>query len=209
MKNTRKKVKIVGSAEYINTQTQEVETMQVISMEDRDFNFHKIWLQHIIQSFDLIGNQKTKLAFWLISEMDSENKICYTLRQMADKSGISLETVRVTIKTLIDGEFLVKQNQGVYRVHPDRIFKGSGNNRMNVLLQYNQAKKETTETKKTKIKESIKEQPVINEQAAEAIEPEKKKECCHQCGAEKVEIQKKDGTTFIGCPNWKEHKKGA
>ena len=72
MKNTRKKVKIVGSAEYINTQTQEVETMQVISMEDRDFNFHKIWLQHIIQSFDLIGNQKTKLAFWLISEMDSD-----------------------------------------------------------------------------------------------------------------------------------------
>ena len=46
---------------------------------------------------------------------------------------------------------------------------------MNVLLQYNQAKKETTETKKTKIKESIKEQPVINEQAAEAIEPEKKR----------------------------------
>ena len=84
--------------------------------------------------------------------MDSENKICYTLRQMADKSGISLETVRVTIKTLIDGEFLVKQNQGVYRVHPDRIFKGSGNNRMNVLLQYNQAKKKQLKLRKRKLK---------------------------------------------------------
>lgn len=109
-------------------------------------DFHKIWLQHIIQSFDLIGNQKTKLAFWLIAEMDSENKICYTLRQMSEKSGISLETVRITIKTLIDGEFLVKQNQGVYRVHPDRIFKGGSNNRMNVLLQYNQAKHEAAST---------------------------------------------------------------
>ena len=138
MKTTRKKVKVIGTAEYIRADTGEVEQMQVISMQDRDFNFHKIWLQHIIQSFDLIGNQKTRLAFWLISEMDSENKICYTLRQMADKANISLETVRVTVKTLIDGEFLVKQNQGVYRVHPDRVFKGCGTNRMNVLLQYNQ-----------------------------------------------------------------------
>ena len=77
MKTTRKKVKVIGTKEYIDPQTGTIEPMQVISMEDRDFNFHKIWLQHVVQSFDLIGNQKTRLAFWLIAEMDSENKICY------------------------------------------------------------------------------------------------------------------------------------
>lgn len=145
IKTTRKKVKVVGTAQYIKAETGEIEDMQVISFQDRDFNFHKIWLEHIIQSFNLLGNQKTKLAFWLISEMDSENKICYTLRQMAEKSGISLETVRVTIRALIDGDFLVRQNQGVYRIHPDAIFKGYGTERMNVLFQYTQAKKASDE----------------------------------------------------------------
>ncbi|HDR8306450.1 TPA: replication/maintenance protein RepL, partial [Bacillus cereus] len=30
--------------------------MNVINVEERDANFHKLWLGHIIQSLDLIGN---------------------------------------------------------------------------------------------------------------------------------------------------------
>ena len=43
----------------------------------------------------------------------------------------------------------------------------------------------------------------------EDITSEKKKECCQICGAEKIEMKRKDGIPFMGCPNWKEHKKGA
>ena len=52
---------------------------------------------------------------------------------------------------------------------------------------------------------------IFDEQAATTTEPdpEKKKECCHLCGAEKTEMKKHDGTVFLGCPNWREHKKGA
>ncbi|WP_312335771.1 replication/maintenance protein RepL [Anaerospora hongkongensis] len=141
IKTTRKKVKIVGTEQYIKAETGELNDMQVISFEDRDFNFHKIWLQHVIQSLDAINNQKTKLAFWLIENMDSENKICYTQRQIAQKSGFSLDTVRLTVKALIDADFLVRQNQGVYRIHPDKVFKGYGSDRMNILFQYQQYKR--------------------------------------------------------------------
>ena len=36
---TTKRVKVVGTEEYINTRTGELEQMQVTSIEDRDFNF--------------------------------------------------------------------------------------------------------------------------------------------------------------------------
>ena len=135
-----KKVKVIGQQKYINANTQEVEDFEVINIEDRDFNFHKIWLQHIISSFELIGNQKIKLAFWIIDHLDRENKLTMTYRQIADKSGISLDTVRRTMQCLLDTDFLERINQGAYRVNPNMIFKGTRNNRLNVLYQYNDTK---------------------------------------------------------------------
>ena len=108
--NTTKKVKVVGHVEYVNQATGEVEDFQVVRMEDRDFDFHKIWLGHVINSLDLIGNQKTKLAFWILDNLDSENKLTMTYRQIADKSGISLETVRITMQALIDSNFIQRVN---------------------------------------------------------------------------------------------------
>lgn len=42
---TTKRVKVVGTEEYINTRTGELEQMQVTSIEDRDFNFTKMWMK--------------------------------------------------------------------------------------------------------------------------------------------------------------------
>lgn len=141
-KQTSKKVKVVGHAQYINANDGTVEDFQVMSIEDRDFNFHKVWLEHIISSLDLIGNQKTRLAFWIIDNLDKENKLTMTYRQIAEKSGISLDTVRVTMKSLMDSNFLERINQGAYRVNPDVVFKGTRSGRLNVLYQYNETKRE-------------------------------------------------------------------
>ncbi len=143
MAQTTKKVKVVGHAEYTNNSTGEIEDFQVVRMEDRDFNFHKIWLEHIINSLDLIGNQKTRLAFWILDNLDRENKLTMTYRQIADKSGISLDTVRVTMKALIESNFLQRINQGAYRVNPDTVFKGSRTGRLNVLYQYHETAKDS------------------------------------------------------------------
>lgn len=140
MKNTSKKVKIIGTEIYINQTTGELQEMQVVNIEDRDFNFHKLWISHIINSLDLIGNQKVKLAFWIIENLNKENQLIMTYRQIAEKSGISLDTVRRTMTALIESNFLVKINNGAYQVNPDVIFKGTRNGRLSVLYQYNQTK---------------------------------------------------------------------
>lgn len=139
---TRKAVKVVGTETYINRETGEIQEMQVVSIEERDANFHKIWLSHIIQAMDLIGNQKIKFAFWLLGQMNSENQIPMTLRQMAKKSGMSLDTVNRTVKALIESNLLVRYNIGVYQVNPDMIFKGGKSSRMNIMLSYRDTKKE-------------------------------------------------------------------
>lgn len=143
---TRKRVKVVGTETYINQRDGTVQDMQVISIEERDANFHKLWLEHIIHSMDIIGNQKIRLAFWLIDNMNGDNQITMTQRQMAQKSGISLDTVRITIKALLDSNFLVKVNMGVYQINPEVIFKGGKTNRMNVLLQYTNSRGENDES---------------------------------------------------------------
>jgi hypothetical protein len=135
-KTTRKKVKIVGRENYINQNTGEIKEMQIINIEERDANFHKIWLGHILSSIDLIGNAKTKLAFWILDNMDSQNQLIGTHRKIAEKVGMSTKTVTETLKILIDADFLQKIQNGVYRINPNILWKGGKHDRMNVLIEY-------------------------------------------------------------------------
>ena len=140
-KTTRRKMKIVGKQAYIDQETGEMNEVQVIDIEKRDANFHKIWLSHILNSIDLIGNQKTKLAFWILDNIDSENQLIMTQRKIAKNSGISLYTVSETLKVLMDSNFLQKINSGAYRVNPNVLWKGGKSARMNILSKYHQNEK--------------------------------------------------------------------
>ncbi|WP_201475971.1 replication/maintenance protein RepL, partial [Escherichia coli] len=102
--------------QYLDPTTGEVSDFQVINIEERDANFHKIWLSNVIQSLDLIGNQKIRFAFWLMDQANKDNEITLTLRQMSELSKISLETVRLTVKSLIESDFLRRKNMGVYQI---------------------------------------------------------------------------------------------
>ncbi len=136
---TTKRVKVVGTEEYINTRTGELEQMQVTSIEDRDFNFTKMWMKNFISTLDIVGNQKTRLCFWIIDHVDKENRLIGTYRTIASKSGMSLDTVRITMKLLMDADFMRKAQNGVYVINPNLVFKGTRNARMNVLNQFTSA----------------------------------------------------------------------
>jgi hypothetical protein len=135
-KSTRKKVKVIGVKEFIDRETGEVIKANVTTIEERDANFHKIWLTHIIHALDLAGNVKVKLITFILKNLDKENKLVMTQRQIAENSGFSLGTTVATLKLLKDADFITKINTGAYRIHPDKIWKGGSEERMNVLLQY-------------------------------------------------------------------------
>ena len=147
---TTKKQKFVGYKTLVDPDTGETYPMQMNVLEDRDFNFHKVWLQHLVNSLDSISNQKLRLAFWIIDNLDKENQLIMTQRAIAEASGMSLQTVSRTLKALCekpDGgpAFLQKINSGAYRVNPEVIFKGSHSNRMGVCYEYREVDSRATE----------------------------------------------------------------
>jgi len=144
---TEKKQKFIGYKELVDPHTGETYPMQINVIEDRDFNFHKIWFQHFVNGVDGIANQKLRLAFWIIDNLDKENQLVMTQRAIAESSGISYQTVHRTMQALCKKEkngiaFLQKINGGAYRVNPDVIFKGSHSNRMGICYQYNKTDSE-------------------------------------------------------------------
>ena len=147
--NTSKRMKLVGQKTLVDRDTGEEIPMQMNVVEERDFNFHKVWLQHLIHSFDEIVNQKLRLAFWIIENLNKENQLVMTQRKIAEKSGISYQTVSRTIRLLTEGKppFLQRINAGAYRVNPDILFKGSHSNRMGICDEYIQTKGDKKESK--------------------------------------------------------------
>lgn len=139
---TSKKVKFVGTQTYINTDTGEIIDMEVTKIEERDFNFSKVWMRNFIAALDIVGNKKTKLCYWIIENINKENMLVGTLRDISKRTDISLETVRLTMDILLDADFLRRKSQGVYIVNPDIVFKGGRGNRLNVLNQYNSSTRE-------------------------------------------------------------------
>ena len=147
---THKKVKIIGEKQFLDVNTNEIENFQVVELQDADFNFNKIWVTNVIQALELVGNAKTKLLFWLIENKDCNNKVTYTYEQIAKQTKISLKTVRITMKALVDCNFMVRHHAGCYIINPDCVFKGSYKNRMNILLKYS---KTLEENKKEEVPE--------------------------------------------------------
>lgn len=165
MKNqtTSKKQKFVGVKEFLDPTTNTLVPMQITTIEERDFDFSKVWMRNLINSMDDIVNQKMRLAFWIIDNLNKENQLIMTQRKIAEKTGISLKTVSSTMKMLCEPEngslpFLQKINSGAYRVNPDVMFKGSHSNRMGIVMEYHETRRE-----QAVIKEQIKGQTEMRE----------------------------------------------
>lgn len=135
-KTTSKKQVVVGKQQFINKETGEVETFNVVNQYDQDFNFDKLWIGHILESLDIIGNKKIKVLNWLLANKDQKNQVIGTQQHIADKIKVSRVVVNQTIKMLETSNLIKKVQDGVYLLNPEVIFKGGNSNRMNVLLRY-------------------------------------------------------------------------
>ena len=149
---TSKKQRFIGYKTLVDPETGETYPMQINVLEERDFNFHKIWFQHFVNGVDGIANQKLRLAFWIIDNLDKENQLVMTQRAIAENSGMSYETVNRTIKALCEADndgvsFLQKINGGAYRVNPEIIYKGSHSTRMGICFQYRKTEFENKHSK--------------------------------------------------------------
>ncbi len=117
--------------------TGEIISAHQITLEEGDFNFHKIWWKNFVETTKEIGNKKTAVMMWLIfSAQKGTNRIYLTQQQIADGCGASLRTVSSTIAELKESGFL-KLAEGYILINPDVIFRGSYEKRIIVAKEWN------------------------------------------------------------------------
>lgn len=135
-KSTSKKLTTVGQAQYLNQRTGELETFNVIEEHNQDFNFEKIWLGHLLESLDVLGNAKIKVLNYFLAHKNSENQIIGTQRALAKLVGVSVPVVSETIQKLKQVNAIKHVSSGVLMLNPEIIFQGKHAKRMNILLKY-------------------------------------------------------------------------
>jgi DNA-binding transcriptional regulator YhcF (GntR family) len=170
---TSKKIRVIGTKQFINAETNEIEDFNVISQEEQDFNFDKFWISQIMFAIDEFGSQKMKLLMHLISTRDrGNNTIIKTVRELETETGINKNTIVTTLK-ILEKNKIIRRRIGVIFISPDVIFKGGHNKRMNVLIQYRAVSQNEQEEANPKELNAAPAQIEMN--AAEPLEVVKKK----------------------------------
>lgn len=119
--------------------TGEVFETQVVerSVAAGDVGFHKIWLGHILELVEEVGNAKMLVLVWLLKNADAQNQILASMREIAEGCGVGIATVQRLMTALQRANVIVRPTRyGPWRLNPAVIFAGTHQKRMNVLIRY-------------------------------------------------------------------------
>ena len=132
------KASLLGPDVWINQRTGEIIETQTLSKEVKevDIGFHKLWIGHILETIEEVGNAKVKVLFWLMRNMDKGNMIKATVREIAERSEVSLITAKRLMTALRRADVVRLEFGGRWILNPGIIFKGGHDKRMNVLIRY-------------------------------------------------------------------------
>jgi DNA-binding transcriptional regulator YhcF (GntR family) len=145
-RNTTKKITVIGTEQYVNCATGNIENFNVIKSQDADFDFDKLWTAQILLAIDEFGNQKIKLLMHLIKIREkSNNAVIRTVAELAEETGMNRNTVSLTLQ-ILQRHGVVTRKTGVVFISPNVIFRGSHSNRMRVLIEYQNVQKNQDET---------------------------------------------------------------
>ena len=120
---------------YIDRDTGEIIETQTV-VKQGDFDFHKIWLAHILDAIDEIGNSKMKVLMYLLKNMDSQNRYIGTITSIGTDTKTSRATVQRLLSSLEKCGIINRPQRGLIRISPKAVFKGGHSKRMNVLIKY-------------------------------------------------------------------------
>ena len=144
-KTTSRKTKILGTEQYINSRTGEIIDCQVMEIEERDANFQKFWLGHVLAAVDELSNAKMKILFYIFSNVDySNNLLPKTIAEIVEETGISNKTIIETLK-ILQRYNIIRRKTGIIFLNPNVLFKGGLSKRQAVLIKYSELNKNNQE----------------------------------------------------------------
>ena len=113
-----------GTDVWVNRRTGEtIEADQVIRKVPRN-GFEITYLAYFMDLFDKLGGKKYVVFKYILSNKSTENTLIITNRELAEKTGTSLQTVSDTLKLLRESGLLT-QRTGAIMLHPQLAHRGS------------------------------------------------------------------------------------
>lgn len=115
------------------------EVMEVDQITKRALGQKQFWKIYLMDFLQVLGGFEYKQLDVLIYILEhteaSNNTFLGTYRNIAEKVGVSYDTVSRTITLLLNKGFLKKVQTGVYQVSPTIMMKGS-EHKKSLLLNY-------------------------------------------------------------------------
>lgn len=102
----------------------EVKAVDVVIKEIPRVGFAITYLSSIINMIDSIGNKKMQVVKYILKGMDSNNTLIQTVREIAEGSGCSVQTVNDTLKILSETG-IVARKTGAIMLSPKLAHKGN------------------------------------------------------------------------------------
>ena len=137
-KNTTAKRRVkAGFKEVIDKKTGELKAVQHYEIKDVDINWNKVWLGHLLDALEMVGNKKMQVVSWLLENRDKKtNEVIATQQEIIEATGLSKKTIAETFKALQEAGVLSKIRNGRWQLSPNFIWQGDNENRMDILFTY-------------------------------------------------------------------------
>lgn len=102
----------------------EPQDVNVLVKEVARTGFMITYLSDLVGMIDTIGNKKMKVVKYILSHMDSNNKLTETEMEISKGSGVSRATVHETLKLLSDVNFIARK-YGTIMLSPKIAHRGN------------------------------------------------------------------------------------
>lgn len=143
-------VKFNGKSKWVNQETGEIkEVYELEESSTQDNFFMKVWKLNMMKALEKIGNKKIDVLNYILENMDYENKIIATQQEIADEVGCSRQTVSTVVGQLRESGYIDTETRQI-QLSPDIVFKGKHDQRMTVLIDYEQRRKKKQKQKADK-----------------------------------------------------------
>lgn len=133
---TRKKLQDLDTGEVI-------EVDQITKRALGQKQFWKVYLMDFLAILGIIDSKQLDVLIFILENTTSANNIFLgTYRVIAEKTGISLDTVRRTMVKLQQKGFITKIQNGAYQVSPNIMMKGNEHKKQLLLNYYDESRGE-------------------------------------------------------------------
>jgi len=114
---------------------EEIPFDQLVSSDKPD-RWDKVYTKNLARMLDMMGDEKMRVISYLLRKKDSFNGISATMREIAEATEVSTNTVNKVMKAMQNGDYIQKVRGGKWRLSPRLICGGKNSIAMATINYY-------------------------------------------------------------------------